>query len=431
MRRRLLFFLILLLGFGTGELAQSSAKPTVYVISAVGSINPGLAEFILEGIRTAEQAQAEALVIQLDTPGGLDSSMRQIVQGIINAKIPVVVYVSPKGARAASAGLMVTMAAHVAAMAPGTNIGAATPVTLGIKQTDEVMGRKAVNDMVAYVQSLAQDRGRNQKWVEKAVRQSASIPADEALRLKVVDLMAEDLDELLAKVNNRSIKIGKSTEVLKTSDALVVPIQEGLRTSILKRIADPNIAFILMMIGLAGLYFELANPGAIFPGVLGALSLLLAFFAFQALPINMIGVLLIVLSFILFLLEIWVTSYGLLAIAGVASLLLGSIMLFRKGEGGMGISWEILLPTVIIFCLFFVGVAFLVLRAQMSKTTTGASGLVGERGVARTDLDPEGRVFIHGEYWTARSDEPIAAGETVEVVKVINLKLLVRQVKSS
>jgi len=431
MGRRVVFFLIVLLGLSNWAPAQAIPRPTIYVLSATGSINPGLAEFILDGIRTAEQARADALVIQLDTPGGLDTSMRQIVQGIINAKIPVLVYVSPKGARAASAGLMITMAAHVAAMAPGTNIGAATPVALGIKQTDKVMARKAVNDMVAYVQSLAKERGRNQQWVEKAVRHSASIPADKALRLKVIDLMAEDLDELLAQVNNRPIRIGKGIIKLQTANAHLVPIKEGLRITILKRIADPNIAFILMMIGLAGLYFELAHPGVIFPGVVGALALLLAFFAFQTLPINMTGVLLILLAFIFFLLEIYVTSYGLLAVAGVASLLLGSIMLLRKGEAGMGISWEILLPTVIIISLFFVGVTILVLRAQMSKPSTGAAGLVGERGVARTALAPEGRVFIHGEYWTAMSEEPIAAGEPVEVVKVINLKLLVRRVTSS
>ncbi|RLA90563.1 MAG: nodulation protein NfeD [Deltaproteobacteria bacterium] len=431
MGRKVGFFLILMLGIGNLELLAATPKPTVYVLTATGSINPGLAEFIRDGIRTAERAQAEVLVIQLDTPGGLDTSMRQIVQGIINAKIPILVYVSPKGARAASAGLMITMAAHIAAMAPGTNIGAATPVSLGFKKADKVMGRKAINDMVAYVQALAKERGRNPKWVEKAVRESASIPADEALRLKVIDLLADNLEELLAKVDNRPVRLGKTTRKLQTAAAKLVPIKEGLRITILKRIADPNIAFILMMIGLAGLYFELAHPGVIFPGVVGALALLLAFFAFQTLPINMTGILLILLGFIFFLLEIWVTSYGLLAVAGVASLLLGSIMLFRKEEPGMAISLGVLLPTVIVFCLFFIGVAFLVFRAQIQRPTTGASGLIGEQGIAQTALAPEGRVFVHGEYWKARSDEPIAAGETIEVIKVINLKLLVRRIKSS
>jgi len=267
--------------------------------------------------------------------------------------------------------------------------------------------------------------------VEKAVRESASIPADEALRLKVIDLLADNLEELLAKVDNRPVRLGKTTRKLQTAAAKLVPIKEGLRITILKRIADPNIAFILMMIGLAGLYFELAHPGVIFPGVVGALALLLAFFAFQTLPINMTGILLILLGFIFFLLEIWVTSYGLLAVAGVASLLLGSIMLFRKEEPGMAISLGVLLPTVIVFCLFFIGVAFLVFRAQIQRPTTGASGLIGEQGIAQTALAPEGRVFVHGEYWKARSDEPIAAGETIEVIKVINLKLLVRRIKSS
>lgn len=432
MRHRLWLVIVLTFVFGAlGQPVAAKTERTVYVLTATGSINPGLAEFILDGIRTAEKAEAEALVIQLDTPGGLDTSMRQIVQGIINAKIPVVVYVSPKGARAASAGLMITMAAHVAAMAPGTNIGAAHPVSLGIKQMDKIMGEKVVNDMVAYVQALAKERGRNEDWVEKAVRRSTSIPADKALRLKVIDLMAENLPELLTKANGQKVKVGQTTRPLKTAGAVIVPIEEGLRTRILKRIADPNIAFILMMIGLAGLYFELAHPGAIFPGVLGAICLLLAFFAFQTLPINYTGVMLILLAFVLFLLEIWVTSYGLLGIAGVLSLLLGSMMLYRTGDAGVAISWGILLPTVILISLFFFCVIILVFRSQMRQPMTGAEGLVGEIGVAQTALAPEGRIFIHGEYWQARSDEPVAAGERVEVVKVINLKLLVRRAQSS
>jgi membrane-bound serine protease (ClpP class) len=423
--------MILILGIWGLGVCQAATEQRVYVLSATGSINPGLADFILDGIRIAERAQAEALVVQLDTPGGLDTSMRQIVQGIINAKIPVIVYVSPKGARAASAGLRITMAAHVAAMAPGTNIGAAHPVSLGMKQPDKVMGKKVVNDMVAYVQALAKERGRNAKWAEKAVRQSASITADKALRLKVIDLIADNLKELLEKTNNRPVKVGPTTRPLKTGDATLVRIQEGFRTRILKVIANPNVAFILMMIGLAGLYFELSHPGVILPGVVGALALILAFFAFQTLPINYTGVLLILLAFIFFLLEIWVTSYGLLSLAGVLSLFLGSLMLFPKGDTGMGISWGVLLPSVILISLFFIAIAFLVFRAQMRRPMTGTAGLIGERGVAQTALAPEGRVFVHGEYWKALSEEPISAGEQIEVVKVLNLKLLVRRVKLS
>ncbi len=406
--------------------SSPAAVKKVYTLVATGSVNPGLAEFISQGIAAAEKAQAEALVIQLDTPGGLDTSMRDIVQTIVNAKVPVIVYVSPQGARAASAGLMITLAAHVSAMAPGTNIGAAHPVAMGSGKLDKTMRDKVVNDMVAYVRSLADARGRNADWAEKAVRQSVSIPAAEALKLKVVDLLADDLPDLLKKVQGRVVKIGPTSRPLQTANAEVVKITEGLRVNILKRIADPNIAFILMMIGLVGLYFELAHPGAVFPGVLGALSLLLALYAFQTLPVNFIGFLLIALGFIFFLLEIYVTSFGLLTIAGVAALSLGAMMLFRVGDATMGIAWSVLLPTVLLISLFFIAVTALAVRAQLKKPLTGKAGLVGERGTAATALTPEGRVFVHGEYWQAHSLAPVAAGEPVEVLQVEGLKLLVR-----
>ena len=410
---------------------SEAAARRVYVLPAVGSINPGLAEFILDGIRTAEKEQAEALVIQLDTPGGLDSSMRQIAQGIINAKLPVIVYVSPRGGRAASAGLLITMAAPVAAMAPGTNIGAAHPVSVGMGKMDKVMGEKVVNDMAAYGRALATDRGRNADWVEKGIRQSASIPASEALRLKVIDLMADDLEDLLKKVDGRKVMVAGKPVILHTAGASVRDIPEGLRTRILKHIADPNIAFILMMVGLAGLYFELAHPGVVLPGAVGALCLLLAFFAFQTLPINFIGILLILLAFVLFILEFKIISYGLLSLGGVISLLLGSMMLFRQGDLGIGISWWVLIPTVLTVSLFFIVVAGIVFRMHFRRSMTGAQGMVGERGVAYTSLAPEGQVFVHGEYWHAVSEEPIAPGEAIEVVQVANLKLLVRKVAES
>jgi membrane-bound serine protease (ClpP class) len=421
-------WLFLSLCWLTGD-AGLAASRSVYVLPAVGSINPGLAEFIVEGIRTAEKEKASALIIQLDTPGGLDTSMRAINQAIINAKVPVIVFVSPKGARAASAGMFITMVAHVAAMAPGTNIGAAHPVSVGLGKMDKVMGEKVVNDMVAYARSLALERGRNADWAEKAVRKSVSIDAQQAQKLKVVDLVAEDLDDLLKKVNGLAVKVGKENITLKTLGVPVKTVSEGWRVSILKRIADPNIAFILMLIGLAGLYFELSNPGVVLPGVVGALSLLLAFYAFQTLPVNFIGLLLIILAFILFILEIYVTSFGLLSFGGIASLVLGSLMLFKGGGMGMAIAWSVLIPSVVIISLFFLAVAALVVRSHMRRSISGTTGLVGERGVAYTDLKPEGQVFVHGEYWQAVSDEPVAAGDAVEVVKVINLKLYVRPIK--
>lgn len=425
----LLAGMVILLAFlATWGPGSEAAARRVLVLPAVGSINPGLAEFIISGIRTAEKEQAEALVIQLDTPGGLDSSMREIGQAIINAKVPVIVYVSPRGARAASAGLLITEAAPVAAMAPGTNIGAAHPVSVGMGKMDKVMSEKVVNDMVAYGRALATERGRNADWVEKGIRQSASIPASEALRLKVVDLLADDLDDLLKKLDGRKVTVAGKTYVLHTAGATVKEIPEGLRTRILKHIADPNIAFILMMIGLAGLYFELAHPGVVLPGAVGTLCLLLAFFAFQTLPINFIGILLILLAFILFILEFKIISYGLLSLGGVISLFMGSMMLFRQGDMGVAISWWVLIPVVLVVSLFFITVAGIVFRMHFRRTMTGAEGMVGEKGTAYTALAPAGQVYVQGEYWEAVSEEPVAAGEAVEVVAVENLKLRVRRV---
>jgi membrane-bound serine protease (ClpP class) len=403
----------------------AAASRAVYVLPAVGSINPGLAEFIISGIQEAEKQQAEALVIQLDTPGGLDSSMRQIVQAISNARVPVIVYVSPSGARAASAGVFITEAAQVAAMAPGTNIGAAHPVSIGMSKMDKTMEKKVLNDFVAYGRALVEEKGRNPDWMEKAIRQSVSISASEALKLKVVDLMADNLDDLLSKVNGRRVTVHGQPWVLKTAGAPVKEIAEGLRTRLLKYIADPNIAFILMMIGLAGIYFELAHPGVVLPGVVGALCLLLAFFAFQTLPINYIGVLLILLAFVFFILEFKITSYGLLSLGGVTSLFLGAVMLFRGEGGGMDISWGVLIPTVVTVSLFFIVVAGIVFRSHFQRALTGTAGMVGERGVAVTPLAPEGQVFVHGEYWHAVSDEPIGAKEPVEILEVKDLQLRV------
>jgi membrane-bound serine protease (ClpP class) len=426
MKRINLLMAALTLLVGVAAAAAAAPPRAVYVLPAVGSINPGLAEFVVQGIRLAEQEHAEALVIQLDTPGGLETSMRQIVQAINNAKVPVVVFVYPRSGRAASAGVFITLAADVAAMAPGTNIGAAHPVSIGMGKIDKTMEKKLLNDMVAFGRSLAEERGRNADWAEKAIRQSVSISASEALKLKVVDLTADNLDDLLAKLNGRKITTAGKNLTLRTLGVPVKEIPEGWRFRMLKYLADPNIAFILMMIGLAGLYFELAHPGAVFPGVIGAICLLLAFYAFQTLPVNYIGILLILLAFISFILEFKITSYGLLSLAGLVSLFLGGMMLFRGGAGGVEISWSVLIPTVAVISLFFMGVAGIVFRSHLRRSMTGASGMVGERGVAYTPLNPTGQVFVHGEYWQAVSETPVAKGEAVEVVEVVDLKLRVR-----
>jgi len=397
----------------------------VYIIKVADAISPGTADFIKTGIKTAEETVATVIIIELDTPGGLAESMRLIVQNILASKVPVVVYVSPSGARAASAGVMITMAADVAAMAPGTNIGAAHPVGAGGKEIDGTMSEKIINDMVAQAKSVAEQRGRNAQWVEAAIRESVSVTETEALKENIIDLIAQDTDDLIKQLNGRELK---DKGVLNLANPKKVVLEETLRTKILKTISNPNIAYILMMIGLAGLYFEFSHPGAIFPGVIGGIALILAFFAMQTLPVNYAGILLIVLAIIFFIMEMKITSYGLLSVAGIVSLLLGSLMLFEASTPGMNLSLRVLLPTVILISGFFVAVASLVFRAQISKPTTGSMGLVGEIGVVKKALTLDGKVFVHGELWNARAKQPLDQNVKVRVVKVENLFLEVEWV---
>jgi len=406
----------------------SAAQSEVYIIKVADAISPGTAEFIKTGIKTAEEGAATAIIIELDTPGGLAESMRLIVQNILASKVPVVVFVAPSGARAASAGVMITMAADVAAMAPGTNIGAAHPVGAGGKDIDGAMSEKIINDMVAQAKSVAEQRGRNAQWVEAAIRESVSVTETEALKENIIDLIAQDTDDLIKQLNGRVLKDKK---VFNLDNAKKIVLEETLRTKILKTISNPNIAYILMMIGLAGLYFELSHPGAIFPGVIGGIALILAFFALQTLPVNYAGILLIILAIIFFIMEMKITSYGLLSVAGIVSLLLGSLMLFEGSTPDMKLSLNVLLPTVILISGFFVAVASLVFRAQISKPTTGSMGLVGEIGVVKKALKPDGKVFVHGELWNARAKEPLDENVKVRVVKVVNLILEVESVDES
>ncbi|MGB5746402.1 MAG: nodulation protein NfeD [Desulfobacterales bacterium] len=415
-----LFWLI-----ATNVLAEQSE---VYIIKVADAISPGTADFIRTGIKSAEETAATVIIIELDTPGGLAESMRLIVQNILASKVPVVVYVSPSGARAASAGVMITMAADVAAMAPGTNIGAAHPVGAGGKEIDGTMSEKIINDMVAQAKSVAEQRGRNAQWVEAAIRESVSVTETEALKENIIDLIAQDTDDLIKQLNGRELR---DKGVLNLANPKKVVLEETLRTKILKTISNPNIAYILMMIGLAGLYFEFSHPGAIFPGVIGGIALILAFFAMQTLPVNYAGILLIVLAIIFFIMEMKITSYGLLSVAGVVSLLLGSLMLFEGSTPDMKLSLRVLLPTVILISGFFAAVASLVFRAQISKPTTGSMGLVGEIGIVKKALTLEGKVFVHGELWNARAKEPLDENAKVRVVKVVNLMLEVEAVDES
>ena len=414
--------IVILISFLTLLFAGNAraAKGDIYVVVINDAISPGIAEYISNSIERAEKEEAACLVIELDTPGGLAESMRLIIKDILGSTVPIVVFVAPRGARAASAGVMITMAADVAAMAPGTNIGAAHPVGAGGKDISGKMSEKVINDMVAHAKSVAEKRGRNQKWVEQAIRESVSVTETEALKENIIDLIAEDTDDLIRQLNG--IKIAGKGE-LKLDKAQKVIVEPSLRTNILKTISNPNIAYILLMIGLAGLYFELSHPGAIFPGVIGGISLILAFFALQTLPVNYAGILLIVLAIILFIMEMKISSYGLLSVAGVLSLLLGSLMMFKNSGPDMKLSLKVLLPTLFLISAFFVFVAGLVFRAQISKPKTGTKGLVGEIGIVKKALTPEGKVFVHGELWNARAQETIDENCKVRVTNVDSLML--------
>jgi membrane-bound serine protease (ClpP class) len=427
-RRAMIYFLPMITS--AIMLAVGVAWPTqrqVFIMDVEGAINPATATFLERGLDEARNQEAELVIVRLDTPGGLASSMRSMVKAIMNSPIPVVIYVAPRGAGAASAGVMVTVAAHVAAMAPGTNIGAAHPVGAGGREIDKTMSEKVVHDMASYGRSIAQETGRNADWVERAIRESVSITAEEAMERNVVDLVATDVDDLLAQIDGREITLKSAKIVLNTQNLEKRYLEPGVRDRILRTISDPNIAYILMMIGLAGLYFELSHPGAIFPGVIGAISLILAFYSFQTLPVNYAGLLLIALAIILFIAEIMVSSYGVLSLGGLISLTLGSVMLFED----VGVSLKLMAPTIVLIGAFFVVVSTLAFRAYRTKPKTGMEGLIGATGVVKQPLDPEGLVFVHGEYWRAVSGERLEPGERIQVENADGLLLKVKKATGS
>ena len=406
--------------------ADPSSEPFVTVAAYDGVINPVAAEYIHDALASAEANGARALVIALNTPGGLDSSMRLIIKDITGATVPVMVFVSPSSGRAASAGVFITMAAHVAAMAPGTNIGAAHPVNMGGGEMDKTMKEKVENDSVAYVKSLAQQRGRNAAWAEDAVRKSVSVTEREALKLNVIDLIADDLPALLKQVDGRQVRLASGPRVLKTTGAALREFPMGLRLEWLKAISDPNIAYLLMTIGTIGVIAELYSPGAILPGIVGAISLILAFYAFQSLPVNYAGMLLFVLGIVFFVLEASVTSYGLLAIGGVLSMLIGSVMLIKSDAEFFQISWAVILPVVTLASVLTLLVIGTGIRALRRPPATGREEMVGLIGIARTALAPDGQLAVRGELWEAVSDQPVSAGDEVEVTAVDGLRLRVK-----
>jgi membrane-bound serine protease (ClpP class) len=402
------------------------AAAPVAMIDLDGAITPVTARLLTAAIERAQAERAQALIVRLNTPGGLERSMRSMAQAILNAEIPVIVYVAPTGARAASAGVFITMAAHVAAMAPATNIGAAHPVTIGGGDTGKEMGKKIENDAAAFARSLAAERGRNVDWAEKAVRASVSVTEREAVKLKVVDLVADSVPDLLAKIDGRTVKTTRGPVTLATRDALVKPIEVRFRDRFLALITDPNVAYILMMVGMLGIFFELQNPGVVLPGVIGGISLILAFFAFQSLPINWAGVLLILFGVALLIAEIKVVSHGVLTAGGVVAMVLGSFMLYEAPEVGFRVSWTVILPTVGATAGLVVWAVSAGVRAMMKSPVTGASGMIGRVVVARSALGPEGQVQVDGEIWRAVSEgEAIPAGEKVRVTAVDGLTLKV------
>lgn len=419
---------------GLPVLAQ---KRTAYVLTIESAITPITVKQIQRAVEKSVEVGAEALVIQLNTPGGLVVSTWKINSTLLNADVPVVVYIAPSGARAASAGMFITYAAHVAAMASGTSIGAAHPVEGSGGKMDSTMSEKVTNDAVANVRSAAVKRGRNADWAEQAVRKSVSIPEYEALKLKVIDVVADNLSQLLEKIDGRKVQLPLGERVLETKGAEIVHIKSNVFDRILEVIVDPTIAYILMTIGLLGLYFEFSNPGAILPGVIGGISLILAFFAFQALPINYAGVLLILLAMILFILEVKFPSHGILTIGGVVAMFLGSIMLINSSAPYMKISLSVIISTVGATAAFFLFAVGAGIRAQRRQATTGMEGMVGLVAVATEPLAPEGLVKVAGEIWKARlaptaveaGMEKVNPNERVKVVGVENLTLLVSKEK--
>ena len=392
-----------------------------------GVVHAVTAAHVVKAIDDADAAGAPLLVIRLDTPGGLDTSMRQIVDRMLNCRTPIAVFVGPSGARAASAGFIIAVSADVAVMAPGTNIGAAHPVS-GLGKMDEVMSKKVTEDAAAYIRSKAERRGRNVEMAEKAVVESKSFTEKEALDLGLIDLIAQDIPDLLAQLEGREVQRFDGTKVvLELEGHQPVDVKMDWRQAILSAIARPEILFLLLLGTLAGIGAEISHPGLIFPGVLGVFCLVLFLFASQIIPVNWAGVLLVLLAVALFVAEVKVTSYGLLTVGGLVAMILGAMMLVDSSVPELQIGLGTLLPIVIAFAAFMVVLARLVLQAQLRRPSTGMEGLAGRPGEALSDLDPEGWVLVQGERWQARAEENVAKGEPIQVVAGDGLRLQVRK----
>ncbi len=423
-------FFFLLFSVLIGGISLRAQK--IVSISIDGAINPVVAEYIASGVQKAEDEKAACLLINLNTPGGLLKSTRSIVSSMLDAKVPVIVYVTPSGAHAGSAGVFITLAAHVAAMAPGTNIGAAHPVNLQ-GGMDSIMNEKSTNDAVAFIRSIAEKRGRNVDWAEQSVRMSVALAENEAVKKNVVNLVAENEADLLKQINGWEVLVDSNVVLLHTAGAEMVRVEMGWVQKLLNYISDPNIAYILMLLGMYGLIFEFYSPGIGLPGVVGAISLILAFYAMQTLPVNVAGLALIALAIVLFILEITSPTHGILGIGAVVSLFLGSLMLIKEGPSfeWARISLGVIIPAVILSALFFLAVVGIGLKAQRRKVTTGMEALIGSTGKALSDLNPMGNIMVQGEIWSAvAKDGIIEKGSEVRVVESHGLKLTVELISS-
>jgi membrane-bound serine protease (ClpP class) len=421
----MLIILLFIAFFAEYTPAQSS---TIHILDIEGTINPITAQYIVDGITNAQNNNAECIIIQMDTPGGLDNSMRRIIKEILNSNLPIVIYIAPQGARAASAGAFITLAANIAAMAPGTNIGAAHPVAMGEGEIDEETNAKIVNDAAAYIKSIAARRNRNVEIAEKFVRDSISITEQEALENNVIEFVADSMDDLIFMIDGVKVTTVEGDKKLSTTGKEIVEYQMSVKDLFLHSLSNPNIAYILLFLGIYGILGEFSNPGALFPGIFGGICLVLAFVAFQMIPINFAGIILIIAGIILFIVEIYTPTFGFFTIGGIASLTLGSFMLTKDMAPFLQISSGIIITVIVVTGLFFIFAVTKGLKIQWKKPISGKESMIGMVGIARTNLNPDGQIFIHGETWQAiiSNGTPIKKGEKVLVTSLEGLRLTVK-----
>ncbi|MBP8717595.1 MAG: nodulation protein NfeD [Candidatus Atribacteria bacterium] len=429
--KKYIFIVFLMLSFLIFSTSTTFAQPTsvIYLLNVEGTIDPITAQYMIEGIREADDNQAECVIIQMDTPGGLDESMRNIIKEMLNSRVPVVIYIAPQGARAASAGAFITMAANIAAMAPGTNIGAAHPVAMGEGQIDEETKAKIVNDAAAYIKSIANSRNRNEEIAEKFVRDSLSITEQEALENNIIEFIANSVDELIFMIDGVKVTTSEGDKKLNTLGKEIIEYKMSVKDLFLHSLTNPNIAYILLFLGIYGILGEFSNPGALFPGIFGSICLILAFVSFQMIPINFAGFILIALGIIFFIFEIYTPTFGLLTAGGVISLTLGSFMLTKDLAPFLKISTGIILTMIIATAAFFIFAVTKGIKIQWKKPIAGKESMIGMIGTARTDLNPNGQVFLHGELWqaTTSDEKPVKKGEQVTVEALDGLRLIVKK----